>query len=80
MSHQDAYVKEDRLNADCLNEAFLWLFKGIDWSAIQFRIDCGWMPATFAAMALLFAWSSEQTLIDRFRSSLKIIAGEFRAG
>ena len=78
MSHQDAYVKEDRLNADCLNEAFLWLFKGIDWSAIQFRIDCGWMPATFAAMALLFAWSSEQTLIDRFRSSLKIIAGEFR--
>ena len=25
-------------------------------------------------MALLFAWSSEQTLIDRFRSSLKIIA------
>ena len=73
MSHQDAYVKEDRLNADCLNEAFLWLFKGIDWSAIQFRIDCGWMPATFAAMALLFAWSSEQTLIDRFRSSLKII-------
>ena len=55
MSHQDAYVKEDRLNADCLNEAFLWLFKGIDWSAIQFRIDCGWMPATFAAMALLFA-------------------------
>jgi hypothetical protein len=73
MSHQDAYVKEDRLNADCLNEAFLWLFKGIDWSAIQFRIDCGWMPATFAAMALLFAWSSEPTLIDRFRSSLKII-------
>src|SRR5208337_1397462 len=73
MSHQDAYVKEDRLNADCLNEAFLWLFKGIDWSAIQFRIDCGWTPATFAAMALLFAWSSEQTLIDRFRSSLKII-------
>jgi len=73
MSHQDAYVKEDRLNADCLNEAFLWLFKGIDWSAIQFRIDCGWMPATFATMALLFAWSSEPTLIDRFRSSLKII-------
>ena len=25
MSHQDAYVKEDRLNANCLNEAFLWL-------------------------------------------------------
>ena len=27
MSHQDAYVKEDRLNADCLNEVWLWLFK-----------------------------------------------------
>jgi hypothetical protein len=46
MSHQDAYVKEDRLNADCLNEAFLWLFKGIDWSAISnsrpLEFDSSW--------------------------------------
>ena len=39
MLHQDAYVKEDRLNADCLNEAFLWLFKGIDWG-VTTRFVC----------------------------------------
>lgn len=69
MSHRDSGV---RLNVVCLRQCLRWLLGGIDWSRIAFRADCGWTPQTLAAGALLWAWSDEQTLGERFRTVRKI--------
>jgi hypothetical protein len=69
MSHRDSRV---RLNVVCLQQCLRWLLGGIDWSSISFRADCGWAPKTLAAGALLWAWSDEQTLTERFRTVRKI--------
>jgi hypothetical protein len=55
-----------------LQQCLRWLLGGIDWSSISFRADCGWAPKTLAAGALLWAWSDEQTLTERFRTVRKI--------
>lgn len=44
----------------------------MDWSGISFRKDCRWTPKTLVASALLWAWSDEQTLSERFRPVRKI--------
>jgi hypothetical protein len=80
MSHQDTYVKEERLDAHCLEEALRWLFKGIDWNAVKFRKECSWVPATLAAMAILFVWSGETTLGDRFCRAFRIVEFLFPDG
>lgn len=69
MSHRDSRV---RLNLVCLQQCLRWLLGGIDWSNITFRADCGWTPRTLAASALLWAWSDEQTLTERFRTVRRI--------
>lgn len=78
MSHRDVRV---RLNLVCLQQCLGWLLCGIDWSSISFRADCGWTPRTLVAGALLWAWSDELTLGERFRNVRKItmrLAGEQR--
>jgi IS4 transposase len=69
MSHRDFRV---RLNLVCLQECLRWLLGGIDWSGISFRADCSWTPQTLAAGALLWAWSGEETLTERFRTMRRI--------
>lgn len=69
MSHRDSHV---RLNLVCLRQCLRWLLGGTDWSNISFRADCGWTPKTLAAGALLWAWSDEQTLTERFRTVRRI--------
>ena len=69
MSQRDACV---RLNVVCLQQCLQWLFAGIDWSSITFREDCRWTPKTLVASALLWAWSGEHTLGERFRTVRKI--------
>lgn len=54
------------LNSSCLRAALQWLLGGIDWSAIRLRKDCTWTPRLIATAALLWAWSDELTLVDRF--------------
>lgn len=76
MSHRDSYV---RLNLTCLQQCLRWLFAGIDWSSITLRKDCGWTAKTLAAAALLWAWSDELTLGERFRTVRKI-ALQLRGG
>jgi Transposase DDE domain len=76
MSHRDPHV---RLNVVCLQQCLRWLLTGIDWSGIGFRQDCRWTPKTLVASALLWAWSDEQTLGERFHTVRKIamrLAGE----
>lgn len=69
MSHRDSDV---RLNVVCLQQCLRWLLSRIDWSSITFRADCAWTPKTLAAGALLWAWSDEQTLTERFRTVRRI--------
>lgn len=70
MSHRDSFV---RLNLSCLQQCLRWLFAGIDWSSITLRKDCGWTARTLTAAALLWAWSDELTLGERFRTVRKIV-------
>ncbi len=69
MSHRDSHV---RLNAVCLRQCLRWLLAGVRWSTITFRKDCSWTPKTLASAALLWAWSDELTLGERFFSVRKI--------
>ena len=46
---------------------------GVSVSAIVFRIECTWTPESLLFAALLWAWSDEKTLIERFTTARKII-------
>ena len=70
MPHRDSYV---RLNVVCLQQCARWLLSGIDWSTIAFRRDCRWTPKTLVVASLLWAWSDELTLGERFRTTHKIM-------
>lgn len=72
MSHQDFKVPAVRLNAEYLRIALQWLFVGVGWSVIGFRGDCTWTPQLLSSTALLWAWSDELTLVERFHTARKI--------
>jgi Transposase DDE domain len=72
MSHQDFQVSAERLNAEYLRLALQWLFVGVGWSVIGFRADCTWTPQLLSSTALLWAWSNEWTLVERFHTARKI--------
>ena len=85
MSHQDFGVKNSglrnggvgngtsgRLNVEYLKLALNWLLAGASWSDVSLRADCTWTPRLLSATALLWAWSDDATLIERFRTARKI--------
>jgi IS4 transposase len=72
MSHQDKDCSVVRLNADCLKQALRWLLCQAYWTGIQFRDDCTWSPLQLAATAILWAWSDEPTLGERFFAARRI--------
>jgi hypothetical protein len=73
MSHQDRDGRTSfPFHFQALNDAFLWLLKGADLSPIQFRGDCTWSPLGLIFTALLWSWSDEKTLQDRFSTARKI--------
>ena len=49
-----------------------WLLGQVVWGSIQFRGDCTWLPLQLAATALVWAWSDELTLGDRFITARRI--------
>jgi hypothetical protein len=72
MSHQD----QDgcgRYNATYLRVALQWLL-GQSLAEACFRDDCTWSPLHLASAALLWAWSDEGTLVERFITARKITA------
>lgn len=73
MSHRDSQGSAVRLNSCCLKLALQWLLQRIDWSSIQLREDCTWTPLSLATAALLWAWSDELTLVDRFQTIRKVV-------
>jgi hypothetical protein len=70
MSHQDSKVS---LNADCLKQALRWLLASAAWSTVKFRDDCSYTPRLLACTAMLWAWSDELTLLDRFHAVRRIV-------
>jgi hypothetical protein len=69
MSHQDLEVS---LKGDCLKQALRWLLAGISWCSVKFRDDCSYTPRLLACTAMLWAWSNESTLADRFEATRSI--------
>ena len=76
MSHQDQ-DGQVRYNAAYLKLALQWLL-GQSLADVRFREDCTWSPLHLAAAALLWAWSDESTLKERFFTARKIAALVYR--
>lgn len=74
MSHQDRVRKiAECSHAHDLYATLQWLLTNVSLADITFRQGCTWTPMTFACAALLWAWSDEKTLVDRFQIARKII-------
>jgi hypothetical protein len=74
MTHQD----QGRNGSVCshahdLHKVVRWLMVGVSMSGVVFRPECTWTPETLVFAALLWAWSDEKTLIERFTTARKII-------
>lgn len=72
MSHQDLNVAIKGVKGECLARSLKWLLSGVTWTGISFRQDCSWTPALLAAAAMLWAWSGEPTLKERFKVARRI--------
>jgi hypothetical protein len=73
MSHQD----QGRCNGSvfhfqALKAAIGWLWNDVDFSDLKLRDDCTWSVPALATAALLWSWSDELTLGDRFRKARQI--------
>jgi hypothetical protein len=73
MSHQDQGRNSGCLNAYDLHKALRWLLARVALDGIVFRLDCTWTPLTLVWAAMLWAWSDEKTLIERFATARKVI-------
>src|SRR4051812_23260372 len=72
MSHQDKDCRGTRYNVESLKQALHWLLGQVAWQGIRFRADCTWAPVQLAVTALLWAWSDELTLGERFFAARRI--------
>jgi hypothetical protein len=58
--------------ADELFRTLRWITATTNWRAIRLRADCTWTSLRLVFAALLWAWSDEKTLRDRFVTARKI--------
>jgi hypothetical protein len=73
MSHQGQTVHtESAPHHQDLKVVLHWLLAYADFSAVSFRDTCTWTPRGLTAAALLWAWSGEATLTERFDAARKI--------
>lgn len=74
MRHQDhVSTVGERRHAEDLLSALRWMTAHISWKRISWRAECTWTPRALVWAALLWAWSDENTLTERFRTARKII-------
>jgi hypothetical protein len=73
MSHQDQDGRKVRFNYQYLRRALDWLLGTAVFTSLAFRDDCTWKAQPLAAAALLWAWSDEATLGDRFQAARRIV-------
>jgi hypothetical protein len=72
MSHQDQDCRTpSRTNAQDLLAAIHALLGECKWEGIRFRRDCRWAVSGLVTAALVWAFSSKQTLTARFDQALK---------
>jgi hypothetical protein len=74
MSHQD----RDRHTAStphhqALKETLDWLLKPSQLAKLAFRQECTWTPKGLIFAAMLWAWSDEKTLTERFFHARKVV-------
>jgi hypothetical protein len=74
MSHQDT----DGLTCSTphhqdLKAALDWLWASARLSDLAFRKDCSWTPKGLIFMAILWAWSDEKSLTQRFFHARKVV-------
>jgi Transposase DDE domain len=74
MSHQD----RDRHTAStphhqALKQTLDWLLKPAQLSELAFRQECTWTPKGLIFAAMLWAWSDEKTLRERFALARKVV-------
>lgn len=66
MLHQDS-----RTNSVCLGKALQWLFKGVHFHRTP-RTGCSWTFCWLAQTALLWAWSNERKMTERFECAQRL--------
>ncbi len=78
MSHQDLVLERKRTRfGEQLREAIRWLVTPEVFADVEFRKDCTWTPWLLAAAAMLWVWSGESTLTERFDTARSIVQEAF---
>lgn len=73
MPHRDhSVLAEPNDHHQDLKVVLDWLLAGSDFSNARFRDLCTWTPRSLAGAALLWAWSGEAALTERFTWARKI--------
>lgn len=73
MSHQDRRCNSASApNHQALKAALDWLLDGAVLSEFKFRLDSTWTPLGLIVTAILWVWSDEKTLKERFFTARKI--------
>lgn len=74
MSHQDTDGHNGSApHHQALKPALDWLWNAAPLSKVCFRADCSWTPKALIFTAILWAWSDEKTLVDRFSVARAIV-------
>jgi hypothetical protein len=74
MSHQDTYGHTDSAaHHQDLKQALDWLLPSAGLPDLAFREDCSWTPRGLIFTAILWAWSDEKSLTQRFFHARKVV-------
>jgi Transposase DDE domain len=74
MSHQDTDGHTGSpAHHQALKQALDWLLASAKLADLAFRKDCTWTPKTLIFMAILWAWSDEKSLTQRFFHVRKVV-------
>src|SRR5664279_5916815 len=73
MSHQDTDCHTASVpHHQALKQALDWLLHSVPLSDVNFRDECTWTPKNLIITAVLWAWSDERSLTERFFLARKV--------
>ena len=73
MTHRDRIQSKVRFNFEYLKLAMEFLLRDTNWGTINWRTDCTWgSPRLLTIVALLWVWSDEKLVADRFSTARRI--------
>jgi hypothetical protein len=74
MSHQDTVgLTGSAAHHQALKQALDWLLASARLSGLTFREDCSWTPKGLIFVAVLWAWSDQKALTERFSHARKVV-------